>query len=63
MALCDLAVMREEVGDRQGAEALARQAAAHGNALAFSVMMPALLYGLWPHGLDPDGMPTPPWQP
>ncbi|MGW7134020.1 hypothetical protein ACWGIA_37585 [Streptomyces bobili] len=63
MALCDLAVMREEVGDREGAEALARQAAAHGNALAFSVMMPALLHRLWPHGLDPDGMPTPPWQP
>jgi hypothetical protein len=52
--------LREEAGDRDGAEALARQAADRGNARDPD---DRLLTMLWPNGLDPDGTPTTPWQP
>ncbi|MFJ2240930.1 helix-turn-helix domain-containing protein [Streptomyces sp. NPDC087859] len=55
-ALAALARMREEAGDRISAEALYRQTADAG--LAWLVN-PARR---WPHGLDPDGAPTPPWE-
>jgi hypothetical protein len=58
--------MRERAADREGAEALARQAGEQGstdNALARLVGMPAMLDRLWPDGLDPGGTPTVPWQP
>ncbi|WAZ26704.1 helix-turn-helix domain-containing/SEL1-like repeat protein [Streptomyces cinnabarinus] len=63
-AIRRLAEMREEAGDREGAEALVRQAADHGDtdALFFMPGTWQLLTRLWPHGLDPDGTPTPPWQ-
>ncbi|MEU9671458.1 tetratricopeptide repeat protein [Streptomyces bobili] len=55
-ALYRLITMREEAGDREGAERLLRQAVDQG-----SISEP--LETLWPYGLDPDGTPTPPWQP
>ncbi|MFJ3310817.1 hypothetical protein ACIPSA_49380 [Streptomyces sp. NPDC086549] len=55
-ALAALARMREDEGDRVSAEALYRRTADAG--LAWLVH-PARR---WPHGLDPDGAPTPPWQ-
>ncbi|MFE2528009.1 helix-turn-helix domain-containing protein [Streptomyces sp. NPDC059382] len=61
-ALTELAVLREEAGDREGAEALYRQAADHGS--IFDPVQPGMgssIEELWPHGLDPDGTPTPPW--
>ncbi|WP_331736792.1 hypothetical protein OG426_55385 (plasmid) [Streptomyces canus] len=57
-ALYRLAVLREKAGDREGAEALARQAADRADRDPAGV-----LTRLWPNGLDPDGKPTPPWQP
>ncbi|WP_217238348.1 hypothetical protein [Streptomyces sp. AC555_RSS877] len=64
-ALFSLAEIREEAGDGEGAEALARQAADVGDAEALDGMAMGrqLLEGLWPNGLDPDGTPTPAWQP
>ncbi|MFD8766689.1 tetratricopeptide repeat protein [Streptomyces mirabilis] len=64
-ALYRLAVMREKAGDREGAQALALQAADHGSAYPLHRMneIRELLDRLWPNGLDPDGMPTPPWRP
>ncbi|MFG3259057.1 helix-turn-helix domain-containing protein [Streptomyces sp. NPDC048172] len=64
-ALYRLAVMREGVGDREGAEALARQAADYGatDVLYRMAEIREEGDGLWPYGLDPDGTPTPPWQP
>ncbi|GGN45744.1 helix-turn-helix domain-containing protein [Streptomyces fuscichromogenes] len=64
-ALYLLAEMREKAGDREGAEALYRQAADHGetNALYHLAERPIRFHRLWPHGLDPDGTPTSPWQP
>ncbi|MET7695772.1 hypothetical protein ABZT06_49310 [Streptomyces sp. NPDC005483] len=64
-ALHRLAMMREEAGNRAGVEALLRQAADHGNARALYPLarMTEMLRRLWPYGLDPDGTPTPPWQP
>ncbi|MFD7676582.1 tetratricopeptide repeat protein [Streptomyces anulatus] len=57
-----LAELREEAGDRDGAEALYRQAADHGtDFLADLGSLPDIFNRLWPHGLDPDGTPTPPW--
>ncbi|MFD3472095.1 helix-turn-helix domain-containing protein [Streptomyces sp. NPDC058682] len=61
-----LADMRKEAGDRESAEALVRQTTDYG--------ITGMYYGstergegpphrLWPYGLDPDGTPTPPWQP
>jgi hypothetical protein len=63
--LYSLAEIREEAGEREGAEALARQAADVGDAEALygMAMRRQFLDGLWPNGLDPDGTPTPPWQP
>lgn len=56
--------MREEAGDRDGLEALARQAADHSNpnALYRLAEEPGIFSRLWPYGLDPDGTPTPPWR-
>ncbi|MCX5009212.1 sel1 repeat family protein [Streptomyces sp. NBC_00638] len=54
----ELALMREEAGDGEGAGRLIRQAADHGSADPLGI-----LETLWPDGLDPDGTPTPPWQP
>lgn len=60
-ALFDLAREREEAGDRESAEILARRAADQGVS-TFDYEVPQPLGELWPHGLDPDGTPTPPWQ-
>jgi transcriptional regulator with XRE-family HTH domain/tetratricopeptide (TPR) repeat protein len=63
-ALRLLAVVRETAGDREKAKRLARQAVDHGDARPFYPPgWEELIIGLWPHGLDPDGTPTPPWQP
>ncbi|WP_042492509.1 helix-turn-helix domain-containing protein [Streptomyces avermitilis] len=63
--LCRLAQVREEAGDREGAEALFRQAADRGSThvLYRLAEMREVLRRQWPYGLDPDGTPTPPWQP
>ncbi len=97
IALSQLAVMRESAGDRASAETLARQAADHGDtdvlrqlaevretagdrANATILARKVADYGgafveyehtawasmlriRWPHGMDPDGTPTAPWQP
>ncbi|MBK3642772.1 hypothetical protein JHN46_19205 [Streptomyces sp. MBT33] len=55
-----LASLREEAGDREAAERLALQAANRGNN---SHPEMTLLGKLWPYGLDPDGTPSPPWEP
>ncbi|MFI8104431.1 hypothetical protein [Streptomyces sp. NPDC086023] len=47
--------LREEFGDRAGAEALYRQAADAG-------AVDVHTRRLWPHGLEPDGTPSPPWR-
>ncbi|MBX7554195.1 hypothetical protein ABZX95_40380 [Streptomyces sp. NPDC004232] len=74
-ALLRLAGLRERVGDREGAETLARQAAdadyvAGDQEGAETLYWQAAdtgesLLGIetrrWPYGLDPDGSPTPPW--
>ncbi|MGW4982580.1 tetratricopeptide repeat protein [Streptomyces mirabilis] len=64
-ALYHLAEMREKAGDRESAEALLRKAADYGNteALYELARMREVLRSQWPYGLDPDGTPTPPWQP
>ncbi|MGW6491916.1 tetratricopeptide repeat protein [Streptomyces sp. NPDC055056] len=64
-ALVRLAEMREEAGDQESAETLARQAADQGQPVTLIPLaeMHRLLSRLWPYGLDPDGTPTPPWQP
>ncbi|MEV5526340.1 tetratricopeptide repeat protein [Streptomyces prunicolor] len=64
-ALHGLADLRVQAGDREGAEALARQAADHGNAdTVYGLrVLRNLVRRLWPNGLDPDGTPTPSWQP
>ncbi|MFH8392182.1 hypothetical protein [Streptomyces sp. NPDC018036] len=51
-----LVMMREEAGDKEGAQRFLRQAVDHG-------CTDDILETLWPHGLDPDGTPTLPWQP
>lgn len=51
-----LIMMREEAGDREGAKRLLRQTVDHG-------ITDEILETLWPYGLDPDGTPTPPWEP
>ncbi|MDX3523605.1 helix-turn-helix domain-containing protein [Streptomyces scabiei] len=70
-ALYYLTKVREESGDRQGAEAVARQVADHGyeklrrergRTVGIPFDLGRFLESLWPHGLDPDGTPTPPWQ-
>jgi len=35
----------------------------HASALYRQGMITELLNQLWPNGLDPEGTPTPPWQP
>lgn len=57
----DLALRREEAGDREGAENLARQAADHGRPDRLHLPRGSFKM-LWPYGLDPDGTPSPPWQ-
>ncbi|MEU4089256.1 hypothetical protein [Streptomyces aureus] len=49
---------------RDSLELLLRHAADHGHdyILPFAYGVDMLLNRLWPNGLDPDGMPTPPWQ-
>lgn len=51
-----LIMMREEAGDGEGAKRLLRQTVDHG-------ITDEILETLWPYGLDPDGTPTPPWEP
>ncbi|MER7000681.1 tetratricopeptide repeat protein [Streptomyces sp. NPDC000410] len=53
-ALLGLADIRERAGDHAAAERLARQAVDAGT-------IAPLAYRLWPHGLDADGTPLPPW--
>ncbi|MFF8867497.1 helix-turn-helix domain-containing protein [Streptomyces sp. NPDC015139] len=63
-AVARIVEIREKAGDREGAEVLARQAADRGrpDAQIRQVEWELTLQRLWPHGLDPDGTPTPPWQ-
>ncbi|MFH8753637.1 hypothetical protein ACH4GK_38485 [Streptomyces rimosus] len=63
--LLDLAWMRAEAGDLVGAETLCEHAASPGNAdpQVDLAELRQVLTKFWPNGLDPDGMPTPPWQP
>ncbi|MET9454593.1 transcriptional regulator [Streptomyces canus] len=60
-ALCQLARKQEQAGDRESAKLLLRQVADHGTIGQSGIQ--ELLSSLWPHGLDPDGTPTPSWQP
>jgi hypothetical protein len=63
--------MLEEAGDTAAADARIRQLADAGR--AFTLLHPSWTSWLstkrllprqrWPHGLDPDGMPTAPWNP
>ncbi|MEV0487582.1 hypothetical protein AB0I69_44145 [Streptomyces sp. NPDC050508] len=63
-ALYLLATLREEAGDREGAETLARQAADRGGTdVPYRPFATSNFNRWWPHGLDPDGTPTSPWQP
>ncbi|MEV8038828.1 hypothetical protein [Streptomyces sp. NPDC086182] len=57
-ALYCLAALREEAGDRKGAETLVLNAADRGRADTRDIVK-----RLWLYGLEPDGTPTPPWQP
>lgn len=56
-ALALLAEMRENAADYASAEVLARRAADYGDTSVY-FHHPRR----WPHGLDPDGALTPPWQ-
>jgi hypothetical protein len=62
-AMFELAQKRERAGDHAGAETLARQAADTGSLGSVSNSNTFRTYARrqWPHGLDPDGTPTPPW--
>ncbi|MET9110040.1 helix-turn-helix domain-containing protein [Streptomyces zhihengii] len=62
-ALRRLAMMREESGDRASAETLARRVADYGGASVEYETWASMLRMRWPHGIDPDGTPTAPWQP
>ncbi|WP_327692431.1 helix-turn-helix domain-containing protein [Streptomyces sp. NBC_00459] len=64
-ALRQLAVMREKAGDRANATILARKLADYGGAsIEYEHTAWASMLRLrWPHGMDPDGTPTAPWQP
>ncbi|MFE5796238.1 tetratricopeptide repeat protein [Streptomyces sp. NPDC056503] len=55
--LVRLATMRAEAGDLRSANALYREAADRGG----SKVNRPVFDKLWPHGLDPDGTPTPRW--
>lgn len=50
-----LAQVRKQTGDPEEVEAVYREAADAGYAEALPAHQ-------WPHGLDPDGTPTPPWE-
>ncbi|MFF3419986.1 hypothetical protein ACFYW9_35725 [Streptomyces sp. NPDC002698] len=64
-AMISLAVAREETGDRTGAEALARRAADTGRLSPLTLELDGqthtALLRYFPHGLDPDGLPSLPW--
>ncbi|MER5474418.1 hypothetical protein [Streptomyces sp. NPDC002685] len=64
-AMISLAVVREETGDRTGAETLARRAADTGRMSPLTLELDGqantALLRYFPHGLDPDGLPSPPW--
>ncbi|MFF4908987.1 helix-turn-helix domain-containing protein [Streptomyces sp. NPDC001260] len=62
-ALFELALERERAADHAEAAALARQAADTGSmgSVSNSNTFRAYARRRWPHGLDPDGTPTPPW--
>lgn len=55
-----LAVMREQAGDTAAAEALLKRAL---DATTHQITAKDWARSKWPYGLDPDGAPTPPWQP
>ncbi|MFE6787848.1 hypothetical protein ACFVFF_36910 [Streptomyces sp. NPDC057680] len=62
-ALFHLAFLREQAGNLDSAESLARQAADQGATGArYRLTNTGALNRLWPYGLDPDGAPTSPWQ-
>ncbi|MFF4393887.1 hypothetical protein ACFY0G_45445 [Streptomyces sp. NPDC001552] len=54
-----LTEMRERAGDGNEVKHLPREVADYGQAWG----MQQTFKQLWPHGLDPDGTPTPAWQP
>ncbi|CAM5366972.1 tetratricopeptide repeat protein [Streptomyces abikoensis] len=56
-ALAPLARLYSRAGDQASAESILRQAADAGQAVLFERFS-----RLWPHGLDPDGTPTPAWR-
>jgi hypothetical protein len=60
-----LAVMRESAGDRANATILARKVTDYGGASVEyeHTAWASMLRMRWPHGMDPDGTPTAPWQP
>ncbi|MFE9601533.1 hypothetical protein [Streptomyces hokutonensis] len=58
-ALLRLAALRAGIGDQDGAETWYRRAADAG----VDVDGISSLVQRWPHGLDPDGTPTPAWDP
>ncbi|MER5890803.1 hypothetical protein ABT160_43880 [Streptomyces sp. NPDC001941] len=62
-ALADLAHLREESGNPQDIEPLLRAAADAGDTLSLTYGVQFPPQRNWPHGLDPDGTPTPPWEP
>ncbi|MFK4122901.1 helix-turn-helix domain-containing protein [Streptomyces longwoodensis] len=64
-ALRQLAVMRESAGDLANATILARAVADYGGASVDyeHTAWASMLRMRWPHGMDPDGTPTAPWQP
>ncbi|MGM0361686.1 helix-turn-helix domain-containing protein [Streptomyces griseoaurantiacus] len=63
--LRQLAEMRESAGDRANATILAREVADYGGASVEyeHTAWASMLRTRWPHGMDPDGTPTAPWQP
>ncbi|MFE3865903.1 hypothetical protein ACFXPT_36620 [Streptomyces goshikiensis] len=61
--LCRLILLREARGDRKGAEDLARQCIEQIDVTLMRGLLPRALSRLWPYRLNPDGAPTPRWQP
>ncbi|MET7674381.1 helix-turn-helix domain-containing protein [Streptomyces seoulensis] len=63
--LRQLAEMRESAGDRANATILAREVADYGGSpVEYEHTAWASMVRIrWPHGMDPDGTPTAPWQP
>ncbi|MFE5656995.1 helix-turn-helix domain-containing protein [Streptomyces sp. NPDC056517] len=64
--LVHLIQTREATGDHDRAEGMARHIADRGCPLQLSELAELrtdVFFKLWPYGLDPDGTPTPPWQP